>query len=146
MRPRSHVHVMNNLPPLKVYHWPGRGFYSRDNRRLSGCIWPHLAQYTLDLPLFSADSAPQRRRGCGGSERAGFAVPLQVAADSYRLQQWNTLVHIPRTQKNQPPIWKHPWLLVANLGADVIHLKIEKYQQRNEAGLRWRWRWWRRRR
>ena len=23
-----------NLKPLKVYHWPSRGYYSRDNRRL----------------------------------------------------------------------------------------------------------------
>ena len=23
-----------HLKPLKVYHWPGRGYYSRDNRRL----------------------------------------------------------------------------------------------------------------
>ena len=28
------VDPMRNLKPLIVYHWPGRGYYSRDNRRL----------------------------------------------------------------------------------------------------------------
>ena len=28
------VNPMINLKPLKVYRWPGRGFYSRDDRRL----------------------------------------------------------------------------------------------------------------
>ena len=30
----GNVDPMRNLKPLKVYHWPGHGYYSRDNRRL----------------------------------------------------------------------------------------------------------------
>ena len=53
------VDPMVNLKPLKVYHWPGRVYYSRDNRRLK-CLKEYREQlhnrdifdrvFVLELP------------------------------------------------------------------------------------------------